>query len=72
MEAARAFAGAAVVPVHYEGWEHLPESRAEIQSAFAAAGLAHRLHWLPPGRPVEILDAVADDVPARAVAARRH
>jgi hypothetical protein len=53
-------AGAAVVPVHYEGWEHLPEPRAAIESAFAAAGLASRLTWLPPGRAVEILDAGAD------------
>lgn len=67
--AARAFADATVVPVHYEGWEHLPESRAEIESAFAAAGLAPRLRWLPPGRPVEVFDVRDQPLPSRTPAA---
>jgi L-ascorbate metabolism protein UlaG (beta-lactamase superfamily) len=49
--AARAFAGATIAPLHYEGWAHFAESRREVDAAFAAAGLARRLAWLPPGHP---------------------
>ena len=52
--AARAFAKATIVPVHFEGWEHFSESRQDIQSAFAAAGLEQRVRWLTPGIPEEI------------------
>ena len=48
--AARAFPGATVVPVHYEGWEHFSEPRDVIHKAFQEAGLESRLTWLPPGR----------------------
>ncbi|MFI5912167.1 MBL fold metallo-hydrolase [Dactylosporangium sp. NPDC051541] len=38
-----------IVPVHYEGWEHFREGRADVERAFATApgGLGDRLHWLP-------------------------
>ena len=49
--AARVFADATIVPLHFEGWRHFTESRAEIDTAFALAGLAHRLRWLAPGAP---------------------
>jgi len=51
---ARTFPGAAIIPLHYEGWKHFSESREEIAAAFAAEGLEDRLHWLMPGEPVEI------------------
>jgi L-ascorbate metabolism protein UlaG (beta-lactamase superfamily) len=51
VEAARAFADATIAPLHYEGWAHFSESRAEIDAAFGAAGLQERLAWLAPGRP---------------------
>jgi L-ascorbate metabolism protein UlaG (beta-lactamase superfamily) len=51
---ARAFPGATIVPVHYEGWRHFSESRADIESGFASAGLASRLHWLTAGRREEL------------------
>jgi L-ascorbate metabolism protein UlaG (beta-lactamase superfamily) len=51
VEAARAFANAVIVPLHFEGWKHFSEGRAEIEGAFESAGLAHRLRWLEPGRP---------------------
>jgi len=51
VRAARAFADAVVVPLHFEGWKHLTESRDEIQRAFAAAGVADRLRWPAPGVP---------------------
>ena len=54
VEAARAFKRATIVPLHYEGWAHFTESRAEIQHAFDQAGLAHRLCWLPQGVPTDL------------------
>jgi hypothetical protein len=57
VEAARAFVHALVVPSHFEGRAHFAESRAEIQQAFDAAGLADRLRWLPAGRRLDLSDA---------------
>ncbi len=54
-EAARAFPHAVIVPLHYEGLAHFSEGRSEIAQAFAAPELAHRLRWLTPGEPVEIV-----------------
>ncbi len=48
VEAARAFHQASIVPLHYEGWKHFSESRAEIDTAFSAAGLKDRLIWPSP------------------------
>lgn len=48
--AARAFPNATIVPLHYAGWEHFSEGRAEVERAFQDAGLAERLCWLEPGR----------------------
>lgn len=52
--AARLFADAAVVPVHFEGWKHFTQSRADIEAAFAAAGLSGRLTWPVPGEPTSL------------------
>jgi L-ascorbate metabolism protein UlaG (beta-lactamase superfamily) len=41
---------ATIVPLHFEGWRHFSEGRSEIESAFSAAGLSHRLRWAEPGR----------------------
>jgi L-ascorbate metabolism protein UlaG (beta-lactamase superfamily) len=54
VEAARAFADATIVPVHYEGWAHFSESRREIERTFEEAGLGHRLSWLPAGTPTDV------------------
>jgi L-ascorbate metabolism protein UlaG (beta-lactamase superfamily) len=53
VEAARAFPDAAIIPLHYEGWEHFSESRKQIEGAFRAAGLEHRVRWMEPGRAIE-------------------
>jgi L-ascorbate metabolism protein UlaG (beta-lactamase superfamily) len=56
-EAARAasLVGAAtVVPIHYDGWEHFREPRAEAERAFERAGLAGRVRWLRKGERTEI------------------
>lgn len=52
--AARAFSGAQIVPLHYEGWEHFSEGRSEIEAAFRLAGLDSRLRWPAPGKPVPL------------------
>jgi L-ascorbate metabolism protein UlaG (beta-lactamase superfamily) len=54
VEAARVFARATIVPLHYEGWKHFSESRADIEREFRGAGLADRLVWLPRGTPVPL------------------
>ena len=54
VEAARAFVGATIVPLHFEGWAHFSESRAQVERAFAAAGLASRLRWPPSGVSIEV------------------
>ena len=42
---ARHFDKATIVPLHFDGWEHFTESRAEILREFQKAGLEHRLKW---------------------------
>jgi L-ascorbate metabolism protein UlaG (beta-lactamase superfamily) len=54
VRAAQAFPRATISPLHFEGWTHFTQSRAEIDQAFAAAHLTNRLRWLPPGPPVEL------------------
>jgi L-ascorbate metabolism protein UlaG (beta-lactamase superfamily) len=62
--AARAFAQATILPLHFEGWEHFSESRADVVDAFAHAGLSDRLRWLTPGR-AEVLVAGTRDQETR-------
>ncbi len=54
VEAARAFVDATIVPVHFEGWAHFSEGRAEIERAFRQAGLTQRVRWPEPGRRIEV------------------
>jgi L-ascorbate metabolism protein UlaG (beta-lactamase superfamily) len=44
------------IPIHYEGWKHFQESRAEIERAFAGASddIRSSLRWLPIGEPAAI------------------
>ncbi len=50
IQAAHAFSGATIVPLHFEGWAHFSESRDVIARAFSKAGLANRVSWLELGR----------------------
>lgn len=43
-----------VIPIHYEGWGHFREPKAEAEAQFARAGIGDRLQWLPLGKPVTI------------------
>lgn len=54
VQAAQALARAAIVPLHYEGWEHFTQSRADLERAFAKAGLSPRLAWPAAGVPADI------------------
>ena len=47
------------IPVHYEGWKHFHDGRAEIEDAFARSRAeVHRsLAWLEPGVAAEFPDA---------------
>ena len=49
VEAARAFGGATIIPLHFEGWAHFTETRVDIARAFREAELGHRLLWLQAG-----------------------
>ncbi|HEX8729507.1 MAG TPA: MBL fold metallo-hydrolase [Ktedonobacterales bacterium] len=53
-QVAQLLGDATVIPLHYEGWSHFTEGRAEIEQAFAAAGLLPRLRFLPLGQPVTL------------------
>jgi len=48
-EAAAILQARHVVPVHFEDWVHFTEGRDTLAPAFAAAGLADRLHLLERG-----------------------
>jgi L-ascorbate metabolism protein UlaG (beta-lactamase superfamily) len=55
LTAAGVFPDATIVPAHFQGWAHFSEGRAEVDRAFAEAGLTSRLRWLPPGEPTELV-----------------
>jgi L-ascorbate metabolism protein UlaG (beta-lactamase superfamily) len=54
VELARAIPNAVIVPLHYEGWEHFSEGRAELERAFRDAGFEARLRWLARGEAREL------------------
>ena len=54
VETAHSFAGAAIVPVHTEGWAHFTQSGSDIERTFTALGIQDRLRLLAPGVPTVI------------------
>lgn len=54
VRAARMLGARAVVGVHTEDWEHFSESRAQLEAAFATAGIANLLIATPRGERVEL------------------
>jgi L-ascorbate metabolism protein UlaG (beta-lactamase superfamily) len=54
VEVACAMREAAIVPLHFEGWEHFTESRADIERAFVDAEMTNRLLWPVLGQPVSL------------------
>ncbi|HEX9387176.1 MAG TPA: MBL fold metallo-hydrolase [Anaerolineales bacterium] len=43
-----------VIPIHYEGWKHFREPRAQAESVFRAAGIQDKVQWLPLGKPLDM------------------
>ena len=40
-----------LVPIHYEGWKHFRQGRAEVEDAFREAGIEDRVRWLEAATP---------------------
>ncbi len=47
--AATALGARQIVPVHYGGWTHFRQPRAQVEEVFSFAGLTQRTRWLAPG-----------------------
>jgi L-ascorbate metabolism protein UlaG (beta-lactamase superfamily) len=43
-----------VIPIHYEGWKHFREPRAQAEKVFLAAGIQAKVQWLPLGKPLDM------------------
>lgn len=43
-----------VVPLHFEGWKHFRQGRAEVERAFEQAGLSERVRWPEPATAVTV------------------
>ena len=52
--AAKLLGSPRVVPLHVEDWEHFSENRADLEAAFAAAGLSELLVSTPRGEAVKL------------------
>jgi L-ascorbate metabolism protein UlaG (beta-lactamase superfamily) len=48
---AREFELKTLVPIHYEGWKHFRQGRAEVESVCREAGIEERVRWLEPAVP---------------------
>ena len=46
--------GAAIVPIHQDGWAHFSFGAAAVARAFAEAGLSERLRPVTPGEEVKL------------------
>jgi L-ascorbate metabolism protein UlaG (beta-lactamase superfamily) len=46
-QVAQALGARTVIPLHYEGWSHFSQGRADAEAAFSALG--PRVRWLTPG-----------------------
>jgi L-ascorbate metabolism protein UlaG (beta-lactamase superfamily) len=51
IEAASAFKNAIIIPIHNDSWAHFTESGDDLEKAFKALGIGHRLRRLKPGIP---------------------
>lgn len=60
VEAAAAFPGAAIVPVHHAGWAHFSQSQEDLQKTFEVVRMADRLRPVSPGRSLVITPGPGD------------
>lgn len=51
IDTAFVFPGAAIIPVHFEGWSHYTETGEMLKQSFTALGIGDRLTLLKPGVP---------------------
>lgn len=51
-EAAEVLGRPACYPIHYEGWSHFREGKADVDGAFSRKGLTGLVNWLPRGEGV--------------------
>jgi L-ascorbate metabolism protein UlaG (beta-lactamase superfamily) len=54
VEAAEAFSGAAIVPVHHTGWKHFRQSQDDLIKTFQASGLGERIRPVSPAGTIVI------------------
>jgi L-ascorbate metabolism protein UlaG (beta-lactamase superfamily) len=55
VKAVQAIEPEAVIPIHYEGWTHFKEGRAEAERELAKhPEVATRVRWLEPGEPTTL------------------
>ena len=54
VDAARALGSAPIAPIHQDGWAHFTSSAADVERAFAEAGLSDRLRPVSPGQRIEL------------------
>lgn len=71
VETAHAFADAAIVPVHCDGWAHFTQDRDDVEATFKALGLASRLRLLEPG-VATVITAERQAAPAPAPPVTAH
>jgi L-ascorbate metabolism protein UlaG (beta-lactamase superfamily) len=43
-----------LVPLHYEGWKHFRQGRAEVEGAFREAGIEDRVRWPEAAKPISV------------------
>lgn len=43
-----------LLPIHYEGWKHFRQGRADVERVFERAGIEDRVRWLQAGAPQAI------------------
>jgi len=55
LESAQTFAGAKIMPVHFEGWDHFTQGIDDITEAFTVFGLTDRLFLVKKGETREFI-----------------
>jgi L-ascorbate metabolism protein UlaG (beta-lactamase superfamily) len=55
VEAAAAFPGAAIVPVHHSGWAHFSQSQDDLSKTFEVVRMSDRLRPVSPGGTIVVL-----------------
>ena len=43
-----------VIPIHYEGWKHFKEPKADAEKIFAELNIQENIQWLPLSKPVDV------------------